>query len=644
MPSGADVHLDGHLRFGNFVVGSANRLAAAAARAVAEAPGTVYNPLFIYSASGLGKTHLAAAIGWHARERQPGLAVEYATVDELVDRLHVAVSTGQGEALRQRYARVDLLLLDDVQFLTGRRETQSELLRIFNVMQDEGRQIVMTSDRPPAEIADVDERLVSRLSGGLIVDIGAPDFETKVAILRSKCAERELHLDADVLEEVARLDFASVRELQGALNRLAAIAALDRSEVHAANVPRLLGVRPPTPRVTETVVDGEYLSFVADVAAAVATSVEEWKTVIGEAITRWQERGYRTAVLERAVALPRRPDVDGLLATYEAAAAHLAMLEEEVAAFDASLRGLAVFRDPEGIAAAEAFVDRVRAAGAPLPHPSADFPRERYVVSASNQLAVRAADSVAAEPGRRFNPLFLHGPSGVGKTHLMHAIGLALQSAAGGGPLVACVSAPQFVDELIAALQAGTVEAWRARYRAADALLIDDVHFVAGRERTQEELFHIFNALVNQGKQIVFTSDRPPRELEGLADRLRTRFEGGLVAALHPPDRALRGELYARAFAHAETTVATEVISYLADRPAASAREIQGTANRLLAAAEMAGVPLSVSFVRSELDGSVAAGAPPAHVSGVTDPFFLDDEKVVWDWPDVGGRAIEELR
>ncbi len=270
------MHPDGHLRFDNFVVGSANRLAAAAARAVAEAPGSVYNPLFIYSASGLGKTHLAAAIGWHARERQPGLVVEYATVDELVEQLHVAVSTGQGEAFRQRHARVDVLLLDDVQFLTGRRETQAELLRLFNLLQEDGRQIVMTSDRAPAEIADVDERLVSRLSGGLIVDIGAPDFETKVAILRRKCSERDLRLDADVLEEVARMEFASVRELQGALNRLAAIAALDPSEVHAANVRRLLGGRPPTPRATPPVADGEYMSFVADVAAAVATSVEEW--------------------------------------------------------------------------------------------------------------------------------------------------------------------------------------------------------------------------------------------------------------------------------------------------------------------------------------------------------------------------------
>ncbi|HEU4631565.1 MAG TPA: DnaA/Hda family protein, partial [Gemmatimonadaceae bacterium] len=526
------MHLDGHLRFDNFVVGSGNRLAAAAASAVADTPGTVYNPLFIYSGSGLGKTHLVGAIGWQVLQRDPSLGVEYTTVDELVEQLHVAISSGQVESFRQRYARLDVLLLDDVQFLTGRRETQAELLRIFNLMNDAGRQVVMTSDRPPAEIPDVDERLVSRLSGGLIVDIAPPDFETKLAILRGKCAERGLHFSGDVLEELARLEFPSVREMQGALNRLAALATLGGEAVLAANVRRLLGLRPagarPTP-ADAAPADGEFLSFVADVAAAVATHVEEWKAQLGEAAAAWAERGYRTAVLERAMELPQRPDVDGLLATYEAAVRHLQALEDEVAGVDPSLRGLAVFRDPEGVAAAEAFADRVRATGAPLPHPSGDFPRERFAVSASNQLAARAADAVAAEPGRRFNPLFVHGPSGVGKTHLLHAVGLGLQAADGGGRLVACISAPAFVDELVAALQAGTVERWRARYREVDALLLDDVQFVADRERTQEELFHIFNALHETGRQIVLTSDSRPDRIPQLEERLRSRFAWGLI-------------------------------------------------------------------------------------------------------------------
>ena len=221
------MQVDPRARFDNFVVGTANRLAVAAAHAVAEAPGAVYNPLFIYSSSGLGKTHLIGAIGNHAIQRSPDLSVEYVALEDFVQQLNAAIASGEMERFKQRYGRVDLLLVDDVQFLTGRRETQSELLRLLTALQGSGRQIIMTGDRPPAEIADVDERLISRLSGGLIVDIGAPDFETRVAILREKCEERSMSFAAGVLEELARVEFANIRELQGAMNRLGAHQSLD---------------------------------------------------------------------------------------------------------------------------------------------------------------------------------------------------------------------------------------------------------------------------------------------------------------------------------------------------------------------------------------------------------------------------------
>src|SRR3954454_12430660 len=211
------MQVDSRTRFDNYVVGSANRLAVAAARAVAESPGAVYNPLFVYGGAGLGKTHLIGAIGNEAVERAPDLAVEFLSLEEFVEQIHAAVAVGEMDRFKQRYGRVDLLLIDDMQFLTGRRETQSELLRLLNALQGSGRQIVMTSDRPPSEISDVDERLVSRLSGGLIVDIGAPDFETRVAILREKCEERKISFAPGVLEELARVEFANARELQGAM-------------------------------------------------------------------------------------------------------------------------------------------------------------------------------------------------------------------------------------------------------------------------------------------------------------------------------------------------------------------------------------------------------------------------------------------
>src|SRR2546429_1691082 len=181
--------------FDPFVVGAATRLAVTAGRTVAENPGTAYNPLFIYSGSGLGKTHLLMAVGHAAKKAAPALSIEYLTLDEWVEAFHAAIAAGQGDAFRRRFQNVDVLLVDDVQFLTNRKEMQSELLRLTEALQTAGRQIVLTSDRPPPQIADLDERLISRLSGGLVVDIGVPDYETRVAILRRKSEGRRARVE-----------------------------------------------------------------------------------------------------------------------------------------------------------------------------------------------------------------------------------------------------------------------------------------------------------------------------------------------------------------------------------------------------------------------------------------------------------------
>ena len=636
---------DARFRFENFVVGSANRLAVAAARAVAEAPGSAYNPLFIYSASGLGKTHLASAIGNCAKTLQPTLQTEYVTLDDFVEQLHAAISIGQTLSFTQRYSHVDMLLIDDVQFLTGRRETQTEMLRLFNALQGSGRQIVMTSDRPPNEIADVDERLVSRLAGGLIVDIGPPDYETRAAILRNKCEERSVSLRPNVLDELAKTDYNNVRELQGALNRVIAQQQLG-GQIRTDQVRIVLGEPAPSWRAPTPAreMGGEYLSFLSDVASVVAQNVEGWRMRISEAIAFWNGEGYRTAVLERALHLKQQPDIEGLLGMYTAAVERLRALETEVNTLDPALGASDAFRDPERVNEAEDIIRRAQSGEIPPPGPSAAFTRAGYEVSPSNQMAVKAADAVAADPGGKYNPLFIHGPSGTGKTHLANAIGNEIVEASGGAIAVSYVSAGEFIDELIAALQEGTLERWRARYRAAGALIIDDVQFAAGKERTQEELFHVFNVLHGEGKQIVLTSDREPKELEGLEERLRSRFEGGLVVGIEPPDRTLREKLYARYLSLVEPPAEDGLLGYLSDRPAASVREIIGTVNRLVAAADVAAVALSVALARAELEGVGSSPAPAPANARAMDAFFLDDEKVVWDWPDVAGRAIEEWR
>jgi chromosomal replication initiator protein len=210
---------------------------------------------------------------------------------------------------------------------------------------------------------------------------------------------------------------------------------------------------------------------------------------------------------------------------------------------------------------------------------------------------------------------------------------------------VTCVGAQVFIDELIAALQDGTIERFRARYRAADALLIDDVQFVASKERTQEELFHVFNHFHSAGKQLVFASDMQPKAIDGLEDRLRSRFEGGLVAELGLPDRVLREKLFTRFLADARLEAPRDLLAYLADRPATSVREIMGTVQRLRAGMDVTGAPLTMALGRQVLEPSgMTPITAPLTMREAADAFFLDDEKIVWEWPDVAGRLVEELR
>ncbi|HEU4995352.1 MAG TPA: DnaA/Hda family protein, partial [Gemmatimonadaceae bacterium] len=572
-----------------------------------------------------------------------------------VEQLHAAIAANETERFKQRYGRVDVLLLDDVQFLTGRRETQTELLRLLNALQGTGRQVVMTSDRPPSEIPDVDERLITRLSGGLIVDIGAPDFETRIAIMREKCEERGVRFQAGVIEALAELEFNNVRELQGALNKLIAMQTLGGDQVEPDQVASMFRVEPTVAKKKSSsgsvrrVSRGasrpnlDFQSFVSDIATAVAQHVDPWKIKVAEAVAYWSGEGYRTGKLERLLqdAGPKT-DFEGALREFFAIVDRLRELEGQATAIDPALGGNDVFRDPERLADAESLANRAFSGATPPPGPSAAFARGLFEVGPSNQLAVRAADAVIDEPGKKYNPLFVHGSSGVGKTHLVNAIGNEIINLSGGAAVVACVSAQQFMDELIAALQDGSVDRWRTRYRGADALVIDDVQFVAGKERTQEELFHVFNTLYGEGKQLVFASDRPPRQLDGLEERLRSRFEGGLVVEIQAPDRVLKEKLYAQYLDDVETTDRPALVAYLAERPVASVREVIGVVNRLAAAADIAGMPLSLEMAQAELESGVPA--PHAPALRAADTYFLDDEKIVWHLPDLGARLIEDPR
>ena len=646
--------LNPRFSFETFVVGSANRLAVTAGRTVAENPGSAYNPLFIYSGSGLGKTHVMMAIGHAAKTIASQLNIEYLTLDEYVEAFHAAIAAGQGDAFRRRFQNVDILLVDDVQFLTNRKEMQAELLRLTEALQQSGHQIVLASDRPPAEIADLDERLISRFSGGLVVDIGIPDYETRVAILRRKAEERGSKFQPGVLETVARVEYPNVRELMGALNRLVAFQAVNDTPINAEAASKVLGI--PTaasPTAAASVAASstaaspdEFSQFLTDVTVTVGKAVEAWRARVTEAVMRWEGEGYRTARLEKLLEQETPAAVDEAIAAYVQDVERLKALEAEVAVLDPQAAGGKVFRDPDHMDEAEAAAEKIRDGAAPPPAPSAAFSFESYVAGPSNDVALKAVRDIVAKPGKKYNPLVIVGKSGLGKTHLLNAVGVEL--AKKKNAVVACLSTQGFVDELIAAIDGNRVDWWRARYRRATALLLDDIHLLAGKERTQEELFNLFNQFLDGDRQLVFTAPAHPNTLDGLEERIVSRLEGGLVAEIAEPDKELRRSVLERLLTQQRVPLEPALVDYLADRPIDSVRSLTGVVQRVVEAAAAQDGPVTAGLAREVLEGA----PPPRRTTGLRTSGIVvssaggvrSREKMVWDWPAAADRVIEDLR
>ena len=223
---GGTSNINPRYTFSNFIVGSANRLAHAASLSVAERPGHAYNPLFLYGGVGLGKTHLMHAIGNQVAAKFPRKRVVYATSEKFTNEFITSIQQGKIDEFRARYRRIDLLLIDDIQFIADKERTQEEFFHTFNTIHEDGKQIVLSSDRPPKAILTLEERLRSRFEWGLIADLTAPDLETRIAILRAKAEEGAVPITSDVIEFIARKVVSNIRELEGALNRIVAYASM----------------------------------------------------------------------------------------------------------------------------------------------------------------------------------------------------------------------------------------------------------------------------------------------------------------------------------------------------------------------------------------------------------------------------------
>ena len=217
--------------FETFVIGSSNRFAHAAAVAVAEAPAKAYNPLFIYGDSGLGKTHLLHAIGHYAQNLYPSVRVRYVNSEEFTNDFINSISEGKAGAFQRRYREVDVLLIDDIQFLQGKEQTMEEFFHTFNTLHNANKQVVITSDLPPKQLNGFEDRMRSRFEWGLITDVQPPDLETRIAILRKKAGGDNMQAPPDVLEYIASKISTNIRELEGALIRVTAFASLNRQQV-----------------------------------------------------------------------------------------------------------------------------------------------------------------------------------------------------------------------------------------------------------------------------------------------------------------------------------------------------------------------------------------------------------------------------
>ncbi|HSM03710.1 MAG TPA: DnaA/Hda family protein [Longimicrobiales bacterium] len=619
--------LDPNFTFDTFVVGPANRLASAAARRAAESPGTSYNPLFLYSPSGLGKTHILGAIANQVERGEREGRVRYLTLERYLEDLTTALQRGERDQLREGYRDLDFLLLDDVQFLAGQSEAQEMILATLDGLTHTGSQIVLASDRPPAEINGLDARLVSRFSGGLIVDIAPPEFETRVAIIRKKAADSGQELEPGVAEALARVPFKNVRELGGALNRVLAVQELEERRLGPDDIAELVGVPPDeAPRLSTEPrgLDRELASFLTEVAGAVSEKVaaheEPWRKAVRDVADQAEAEGFTAGKLRglmRQEAAP--PDWEERLAGFQEQIGRLREIDRELKRLRNPWGDVAatLVKDPERLDEAEAFLGSVRERMRPFPR-LAPGPTLDDLEGHMPPLAIKSAAQLVTAEKPQYNPLYVWGPEAEAPRALMAAAGRTFMETFPSST-VAVTSVAGFAEDFIRALSEGVAGAWRERWWTVDLLMVQGAQDLADTERAQDEFFHLFEALKRRGARVLLTANRPPVRIDNIDDRLRSRFEGGLV-------------LEAESSSLPEGAAVLELEEVYLDEGPARDSGWTGIARDVAPAVEGAEVDAPASDPTPKGTGATAAGR-----------WRPSPENVVWAWPRMEVRLVEEF-
>ena len=528
--------LDPKFTFDSFVVGPANRLAAAAARRVSDAPGTSYNPLFIYSSSGLGKSHILNSIAHYAARVHPGFGVMYVTVESFLNELTQAIQAGEEKEFRERYQELHILLLDDLQFFTGQKEAQEILLRLLDGMSKSGGQVVLASDRPPAEINELDARLLTRFSGGLIVDIAVPEYETKVAILRKKAEERGQTFEGGVAEALAKHAFTSIRALAGALNKVLAIQELEGRQVEANEIGALAGLQEEAP--SEGPIAGQQLldefgSFMEGLSQTVTSAEpqeEPWRRLLRETAELFERDGYSGTRLRRLLESDKSPPEPQEVADqFRRDIAQLRQAEKSLASAGNPWpeAAVGVLKDPERLDEAASLLASALERVKPFLRVG-QGPWLDDLTSSYDAVVIKAAGQLVTEERPEYNPLYVWSVNRAGPLALLAATARSFREKHQLSN-IAIVSAAEFAEDYIRALSDGVAGAWRERWWDVDLLLLYDAELISLTERAKDELFHLLEASSRKGTKILIAADRVPSGVDDIDERLRTRFEMGLV-------------------------------------------------------------------------------------------------------------------